>query len=153
MLILWKCNNIAENRYFRKNRQNWRELRNPCSQNFSHEIKVQAICILFIVNLVSEISSIYVSLIRTQRNSISHSNSQLRLINCAFLSIKAIIISLLLPLVLVATLLLHIKGFLASSLNLHQSQIDKQSLFWARDFLGKKISFCGTGTYIIYFTK
>ena len=44
MLILWKWDNIGENSYFSRNRQNRREYRIPCSQkcpNFSREIQVQ----------------------------------------------------------------------------------------------------------------
>ena len=46
-------------RYFSKNKQNWRELRSPCSQNcpnFNREIKIQALypifCVLRIRNLL-----------------------------------------------------------------------------------------------------
>ena len=46
MSIHWKWNNIAENSYFSRNRQNGRDIRIPCSQKCPHpsrEIQVQTL--------------------------------------------------------------------------------------------------------------
>ena len=50
MLIHWECNKIAENSYFSRNRQNWKEISHPCSQKcpiLCREIKVHAIYPIF----------------------------------------------------------------------------------------------------------